>query len=154
MRKRRWEKSVVWRIHLPLGFHLIVLYGPSPRSRSGLHFLSNTVALAGITEVRLKNNINKKQSSFLRVIHRHFTSLQLSDVSRSTVPKKTPLALEINWSNTHLIFLELLLWETVSRWDDLKQEVHFPYYVLDGLFNPCIRRVSRWDRLIQQFEII
>lgn len=37
------------RIHFPFGFQRIVLYGPVPSSRSGLHFLSNTVALAGIT---------------------------------------------------------------------------------------------------------
>lgn len=52
--------STLLRIHLPLGFHLMVLYGPEPSSRRGLHFLSNTVALAGITRVKLrKSNIKK-----------------------------------------------------------------------------------------------
>jgi hypothetical protein len=43
--------TLIVNSHRPLGFHLIVLYGPSPSSRIGLHFLLNIVALAGITEI-------------------------------------------------------------------------------------------------------
>uniref|UniRef100_A0A2P2LM69 Eukaryotic translation initiation factor 2A-like n=1 Tax=Rhizophora mucronata TaxID=61149 RepID=A0A2P2LM69_RHIMU len=43
--------AMIQRIHFPFGFHLTVLYGPDPSSSRGLHFLSNKVALAGITKI-------------------------------------------------------------------------------------------------------
>lgn len=49
--KRRRNHFINKRIHFPFGFHLTVLYGPVPSSNRGLHFVSNIVAIAGITKL-------------------------------------------------------------------------------------------------------
>ena len=45
--------------------------------------------------------------------------------------------------------VELLLSETVSRWDDLKQRAHI---LIVELFKQCMRRISKWDRLYKKEE--
>ena len=56
-------------------------------------------------------------------------------------------------ASTKTISDELLLWETTSRWDDLKTKSSYVKNRINWNIRPCMKNISRWNRLTQEFVI-